>query len=58
MSEYKKMSLFVAVMFFFGIVVLVCFALNHNRLMDQCIADGHKEYECHLLLSPKQIVIY
>lgn len=32
------------------VMVILCVAQNNSRLMDQCIADGNKEYECHAMI--------
>lgn len=28
-----------------------CFYQQNNRLMEQCLADGNKEYECYGLMN-------
>lgn len=34
-----------------GLVVGACVSINTSmRLMDSCLKDGHKEYECHAMI--------
>lgn len=41
------------------VFVLFGFAIVHNHnLFQECIADGHKAYECHALLRTQTVVVH
>lgn len=44
--------LIIAGLLFVGALVMIPFSIKqHCKLKEQCLADGHKEYECESLLN-------
>jgi hypothetical protein len=39
------------------VAVVVVSVQQQNRLIKQCVADGHKEYECHAMLDDHTVVV-
>lgn len=54
---YDRFNLETVIGIVIAALVVVLFVGLHEaskeskRIMDQCIADGHKEYECHAMLD-------
>lgn len=53
---------FIVLIVFLSFIGLLGFAAvsevrESNRMMAQCMADGHKEYECHSMLDDHSSVI-
>lgn len=42
------MNTWILILGFFGLIlgIIIYDTQNTNRLMEQCMQDGHKEYEC------------
>jgi cell division protein FtsL len=35
------------------IAIIVSISVNHSNMMKQCVADGHKEYQCYSMLRDR-----
>lgn len=42
----------------FTLLVFYAYLSEQDRLVQQCMHDGKKEYECRAIIYPKEIVVW
>lgn len=46
MKDYNHLNYYYIIIVLVGLFAIVSGLINSKEVMDKCLADGHKEYEC------------